>query len=167
MIPSFDVFRVEATSVHWLGTAATPADALKLVQELFAQAPSDYLIVHQQTGSKFVIKRPDAMAPADLQPAEGFAAAFNKWDSGRRTMEDLLKEVLAFAEGTGKWLNEAAQHFENLAAQLAEDEKPKWQLLAAVYRERAHMGGGLIAKTRESLAAEWSDSPQSQESQAN
>jgi hypothetical protein len=82
-------------------------------------------------------------------------------------MEDLLKEVLTFAEGTGRWLNEAAQHFENLAAQLAADEKAKWHLLAAVYRERAHVGQSLMAKTRESLAAGDGDLSKSQETPAN
>lgn len=79
-------------------------------------------------------------------------------------MEDLLKEVLTFTEGTGKWLNEAAQHFENLAAQLAAEEKAKWHLLAAVYRERAQISVRLMAKTRESVAASESDLPESQAS---
>ena len=82
-------------------------------------------------------------------------------------MEDLLKEVLTFAEGTGRWLNEAAQHFENLAAQLAADEKAKWYLLAAVYRERAQIGGSLMAKTRESLAVGEADRSNSQDSHSN
>ena len=82
-------------------------------------------------------------------------------------MEDLLKEVLTFAEGTGRWLNEAAQHFENLAAQLAAEEKAKWHLLAAVYRERAQISGSLMAKTRESLAAGEGELSESQESRAN
>jgi hypothetical protein len=85
---------------------------------------------------------------------EKFAVVFRNRDSERRYMEDLLKEVLTFAEGTGRWLNEAAQHFESLAAQLAADEKAKWHLLAAVYRERAQISESLMAKTRDSLAAD-------------
>ena len=81
-------------------------------------------------------------------------------------MEDLLKEVLTFAEGTGRWLNEAAQHFENLAAQMAAEEKAKWHLLAAVYRERAHVGESLMAKTRESLAGGEAELSEPQESRA-
>jgi hypothetical protein len=103
----------------------------------------------------------------EQQRPEKFAEVFRKRDSERRNMEDLLKEVLSFAEGTGRWLNEAAQHFENLAAQLAADEKAKWHLLAAVYRERAQISGTLMAKTRESLAASESELSESQESHAN
>jgi hypothetical protein len=101
------------------------------------------------------------------QRTEKFVAIFSKRDSERRHMEDLLKEVLTFAEGTGRWLHEAAQHFENLAAQLAADERAKWQLLAAVYRERAQNGENLMAKTRESLAAGNVELSESQESRAN
>ena len=82
-------------------------------------------------------------------------------------MDDLLKEVLTFAEGTGRWLNEAAQHFEYLAAQLAADEKAKWHLLAAVYRERAQMSGSLMAKTRDSLEAGEADLSDSRDSHSN
>jgi|SRR5271154_6536943 len=103
----------------------------------------------------------------ERQRAEKLGEAFRTRDSERRYMEDLLKEVLTFAEGTGSWLNEAAQHFESLAAQLAADEKAKWHLLAAVYRERAQISGSLMAKTRESLAASESELSESQESHAN
>jgi hypothetical protein len=89
----------------------------------------------------------------EQQRTDEFVEVFSKRDSERRCMEDLLKEVLTFAEGTGRWLNEAAQHFENLAAQLAAEERAKWHLLAAVYRERAQIGESLMAKTRDSLEA--------------
>jgi hypothetical protein len=89
----------------------------------------------------------------EQQRTDEFVEVFSKRDSERRYMEDLLKEVLTFAEGTGRWLNEAAQHFENLAAQLAAEERAKWHLLAAVYRERAQIGECLMAKTRDSLEA--------------
>ena len=98
---------------------------------------------------------------------ENFAVVFRNRDSERRNMEDLLKEVLTFAEGTGRWLNEAAQHFENLAAQLAAEEKAKLHLLAAVYRERAQISGNLMAKTRESIATGEAEMSESQESSAN
>jgi hypothetical protein len=103
----------------------------------------------------------------EQQRTEKLFGVFSKWGSERRNMEDLLNEVLAFAEGTGGWLNEAAQHFENLAEQLAAEERAKWHLLAAVYRERAQLGGHLMAKTRESLAAREADVSESQESRAN
>jgi hypothetical protein len=103
----------------------------------------------------------------EQQSTEKLAEVFRKRGSERRDMEDLLKEILTFAEGTGKWLSEAAQHFENLAAQLAADEKAKWHLLAAVYRERAQISGILMAKTRESLAAGEADLSESQESHSS
>jgi hypothetical protein len=97
----------------------------------------------------------------EQQRTEMYVEVFRRPDSERRYMEDLLKEVLTFAEGTGRWLNEAAQHFESLAAQLAAEEKAKWHLLAAVYRERAQISESLMAKTRDSLAA---DDPELSES---
>jgi hypothetical protein len=103
----------------------------------------------------------------EQQRTEKFVEVFRNRDSERRYMEDLLKEVLTFAEGTARWLDEAAQHFENLAAQLAADERAKWHLLAAVYRERAQISGSLMAKTRESLAAGEAELSESQESSAN
>jgi hypothetical protein len=90
----------------------------------------------------------------EQQRTEMFLEVFSKREFERSYMEDLLKEVLTFAEGTGRWLNEAAQHFEILAAQLAADEKAKWHLLAAVYRERAQISESLMAKTRDSLTAD-------------
>ncbi|MGB7751139.1 MAG: hypothetical protein WCF88_06265 [Candidatus Acidiferrales bacterium] len=90
----------------------------------------------------------------EQQRTEMFLEVFSKREFERSHMEDLLKEVLTFAEGTGRWLNEAAQHFEILAAQLAADEKAKWHLLAAVYRERAQISESLMAKTRDSLTAD-------------
>ena len=47
-------------------------------------------------------------------------------------MEDMLKEVLTFVEGDARWWDEAAQHVEDMASNLPEIEKPKWQLLAVV-----------------------------------
>jgi hypothetical protein len=87
------------------------------------------------------------------QRIEKFVSVFSNPDSERRNMEDLLKEVLTFAEGTGRWLNEAAQHFENLAAQLAAEEKAKLHLLAAVYRERAQISGNLISRRHPAMRA--------------
>jgi hypothetical protein len=103
----------------------------------------------------------------EQQRPEKHVEVFRAPVSEGRNMEDLLKEVLTFAEGTGRWLNEAAQHFENLAAQLAADEKAKWHLLAAVYRERANIGQSLMAKTRESLAAGEAELSESQDSRSN
>jgi hypothetical protein len=63
-------------------------------------------------------------------------------------LEELLKEVLSFVEGDVRWWDEAAQHVEELASGLPETEKTKWQLLAAVYRERAQAHTELVAGVR-------------------
>jgi hypothetical protein len=52
-------------------------------------------------------------------------------------MEPTLKEILSLAESNAKWLDDAAHHFEHFAVQLHDVEKAQWQLLAAVYREKA------------------------------
>ena len=64
-------------------------------------------------------------------------------------MEDMLKEVLTFVEGDARWWDEAAQHVEDLASNLSEIEKTKWQLLVTVYHERAKAHRELVEKTRQ------------------
>ena len=64
-------------------------------------------------------------------------------------MEDMLKEVLTFVEGDARWWDEAAQHVEDMASNLPEIEKPKWQLLAVVYHERAKAHRELVEKARQ------------------
>jgi hypothetical protein len=63
-------------------------------------------------------------------------------------LEELLKEVLSFVEGDASWWDKAAQHVEELASGLPESEQAKWQLLAAVYRERAKAHTELVARIR-------------------
>jgi hypothetical protein len=63
-------------------------------------------------------------------------------------LEDLLKEVLSFFEGDARWWDEAAQHVEELASGLREAERAKWDLLAAVYRERAKAHTELVVRVR-------------------
>lgn len=63
-------------------------------------------------------------------------------------MEELLKEVLSFVEGDVRWWDEAAQHLEELASGLPEMEQAKWQLLVAVYRERARAHTELVESVR-------------------
>jgi hypothetical protein len=69
-------------------------------------------------------------------------------------MNELLKEALSLAEGDARWLEDAAQYFEDYASQLSDAEKAKWQLLAAVYRERAHACQGLAGKARHGFATD-------------
>jgi hypothetical protein len=67
-------------------------------------------------------------------------------------MDKLLKEVLSLAESNATWIESAAEHFEQLAVQFREEEKAQWQLLAAVYRERAQAIQSEAEKVRTSLA---------------
>ena len=67
-------------------------------------------------------------------------------------MEELLKEVLSFVEGDVRWWGEAAQHVEELASVLPESERTKWNLLAAVYHERAKAHTELVASVRKRSA---------------
>ena len=67
-------------------------------------------------------------------------------------MEDLLKEVLSFVEGDVRWWDEAAQHVEELASDLPESERTKWDLLVAVYHERAKAHTELVASVRKRSA---------------
>ncbi len=63
-------------------------------------------------------------------------------------MEELLKEVLSFVEGDARWWDEAAQHVEELTNGLPEAQQAKWQLLVAVYHERARAHTELVARVR-------------------
>jgi hypothetical protein len=63
-------------------------------------------------------------------------------------LEELLKEVLSFVEGDVRWWDEAAQHVEELASGLPDAEKARWQLLVAVYHERARAHTELVARVR-------------------
>ena len=67
-------------------------------------------------------------------------------------MEELLKDVLSFVEGDVRWWDEAAQHVEELASVLPESERTKWNLLAAVYHERAKAHTELVASVRKRAA---------------
>jgi len=63
-------------------------------------------------------------------------------------LEELLKEVLSFVEGDVRWWDEAAQHVEELASGLPDAENARWQLLVAVYHERARAHTELVARVR-------------------
>jgi hypothetical protein len=63
-------------------------------------------------------------------------------------LEELLKEVLSFVEGDVRWWDEAAERMEVLTSALPEAERAKWQLLIAVYHERAQAHTELVASVR-------------------
>jgi hypothetical protein len=69
-------------------------------------------------------------------------------------MQQPLKEILSLAESNATWLEDAARHFEEFAAQLHAVEKARWHLLAAVYREKAQTIQSEAEKVRESLASD-------------
>jgi hypothetical protein len=66
-------------------------------------------------------------------------------------MDKLLKDVLSLAESNATWIETPAEHFEHLAVQFREEEKAQWQLLAAVYREKAQAIQSEADKVRASL----------------
>jgi hypothetical protein len=69
-------------------------------------------------------------------------------------MNDLVKEVFSLVESDARWLNDAAQYFEEYASELNDGEKAKWELLAAVYRERAQLSQNAVGKASQSLASD-------------
>jgi hypothetical protein len=71
-------------------------------------------------------------------------------------MNDRLKEVFSLVESDARWLNDAAQYFEDYASQLNDGEKAKWELLAAVYRERAQVSQNAVRKSSQNLASDGS-----------
>jgi hypothetical protein len=81
-------------------------------------------------------------------------------------MKEQLREVLSAAEGDASWLNNAAQFFEDFAANLKAGEKAEWDLLAAVYRERAQVMQSLAEKMRQSLVGDSSPKLGSQDTSA-
>lgn len=57
MTAPFDIFQAETNgSLLWIGSAETVADAKALVQQHSRNAPGEYLLLDQTTGSKVVFK---------------------------------------------------------------------------------------------------------------
>jgi hypothetical protein len=57
MIAPYDIFESEASGdVLWLGSAATLEDAKACVEEIAVRSASEYLLLNQATGNKFVIR---------------------------------------------------------------------------------------------------------------
>jgi hypothetical protein len=63
-------------------------------------------------------------------------------------MRDLFSEVLSIVEDDVIWLNDAARHYGTIASRPGDAEKPTWDLLAAVYQERARFHQALAEKMR-------------------
>jgi hypothetical protein len=75
-------------------------------------------------------------------------------------MNERLKEALSSAGVDARWLNDAAQYFEAYASQLNDDERGKWQLLAAIYRERAQICQRVTGEMRENSASDAKSVPE-------
>jgi hypothetical protein len=73
--PSFDIFQTATDgSVRWLETAATLQDATARVQVFGMLQLSEYLILDQKTGRKFVIKLDGMAAPRPLSDPRAIAS---------------------------------------------------------------------------------------------
>ena len=66
-----------------------------------------------------------------------------------KLMDTSNEGILEFLEQNAKWWEQAAVTCEQTGAQLVSGEKEVWQLLAAVYRERAEKHAQLNAKLRQ------------------
>jgi hypothetical protein len=63
MIDLFDIFRAQADgSVLWRESAPTLDRATARIRQLAADAPGDYILVNQQTGTKLVFLALEAAA---------------------------------------------------------------------------------------------------------
>lgn len=63
-------------------------------------------------------------------------------------MRNGFDELLLLAEEDIKWLDDAAQRFEELASQVDEPRKSDWDSHAAAYRERAEMHVAVVENLR-------------------
>jgi len=69
-----------------------------------------------------------------------------------RSMDESVKQILSLAEDDAKLMEETARKFEQFAANLKEEEKAEWEILAAAYRERSQTIQRMVRKVRESFA---------------
>jgi CheY-like chemotaxis protein len=56
MIPPFDIFKVESSSLRWMEAVADLERAKARVQILATSSPGEYMIANQKTGEKISIK---------------------------------------------------------------------------------------------------------------
>jgi hypothetical protein len=64
-------------------------------------------------------------------------------------MEVLLKELVVFIRDDAQWWDDAAKHIDDVASNLAESEKSKWQLVSACYQERAQLHRDLVTRLQQ------------------
>ena len=68
-------------------------------------------------------------------------------------MDKSVEQILSLAENDAKLMEETARSFEQIAANLNnEEERAEWELLANAYRERAKAIQRMVGKVRESFA---------------
>ncbi|MGD0425192.1 MAG: hypothetical protein ABSC10_00600 [Candidatus Acidiferrales bacterium] len=59
-----------------------------------------------------------------------------------------MQDILGILEENVKWWEQAAVTCEHTAAKLPSGEKEGWQLMGAVYRERAQKHGRIVEQLR-------------------
>ena len=64
-------------------------------------------------------------------------------------MDMAMREIFEILEENVRWWEHAAVTCEHTAARLLEGEKEGWQLMGAVYRERADKHARLIEQVRQ------------------
>jgi hypothetical protein len=65
-----------------------------------------------------------------------------------KSMDASIQNILEILEENVNWWEQAAVTCEHTAARLATGEKESWQLMGAVYRERAQKHCRLVAQLR-------------------
>ena len=68
--------------------------------------------------------------------------------AGEKSVNTSLQDILEILEDNFKWWEQAAITCEQTAARLPTGEKEGWQLIAAVYRERADKHTRLVEQFR-------------------
>ncbi|HEY4740847.1 MAG TPA: hypothetical protein VIH76_09665 [Candidatus Acidoferrales bacterium] len=79
------------------------------------------------------------------------SAARGRWE---KMMDTSTDGILEFLEQNEKWWKQAAETCERTAVDLATGEKEAWQLLGAVYRERAEKHERIIERLRQNTNGE-------------
>ena len=56
MIPTYDIFRLEADGTHWVDAVISVEDAKTRIQELVELTPGQYIVLNQKTQEQFIVK---------------------------------------------------------------------------------------------------------------